>query len=58
VAEVMTPLIPLTEGLPYTPGADEYVITERHTLNDILRHVVSESDLDEVRTFVALQERE
>lgn len=40
MSEVKKDLIKLPEGKPYIAGPDEYVITEAHTLSDILRFLV------------------
>jgi len=40
VGEIKKDLIKLDEGKPYIAGADEYVITEAHTLSDILRFLI------------------
>lgn len=57
MTEIKTDLIKLEEGKPYTPGPDEYVITETHSIADIVRYAVSCADADEVRYFLDEQER-
>lgn len=37
------PLIRLLEEVAYLPGPDEYVITEKHSLEDVLRHLAAEA---------------
>jgi hypothetical protein len=55
MAEIMTPLTPLTEGAPHVPGADEVVITPAHTISDILRYAASQcgsSGADELKAIL------
>jgi hypothetical protein len=52
MSEIETPLKPLTEGLAYIPGPDEYVITEAHSHADILRYVVSDIGVCDVRAIL------
>jgi hypothetical protein len=52
MAEIKTPLIRLTEGEPYIAGPDEVVITEAHSIADIVRYAVECSSVDEVRYLV------
>lgn len=40
MAEIKRPLKKLAEGVPYTPGPEEYVITEDNSLADVLRLLV------------------
>jgi hypothetical protein len=37
----MKPLLRREEGQSYTPGAGEYAITEHHSFEDILLHMVT-----------------
>lgn len=46
--EIKKELIKLEEGDPYVAGPDEYVITEDHTISDILRFCISQTDKEEV----------
>ena len=46
MAEICTELIMLQEGVTYTPETVEYVITENHTLSDILRFVMKQGSMD------------
>ena len=42
MGEIIRPLKHLDEGEPYTPKADEHVITEDHSISDVLRFVVEQ----------------
>lgn len=42
----LTELVKLKEGVPYFAQADEYVITENHSLEDVLAHLLIESGND------------
>jgi len=46
MAEICTELVILQEGVAYTPATVEYVITENHTLSDILRFVMKHGSMD------------
>ena len=50
--EVKRDLIELKEGVPYDPGPCDWVITEHHSIADILRYVVDVSDIDTVLYIV------
>ena len=52
MGEITTPLIPLKEGVTYTPGPDEYVITPLHSVADIIRHLQKEGVISEVKYLV------
>ncbi len=59
MSEVITPLIKLEEGQEYTAGPDNFVITEEHTISDILRFVVTGCcghDKSEAETILRLLE--
>lgn len=57
MAEIKTPLKRLNAGENYTAGDDgAFIIEDHHTLSDIIRHLVSESDLAEIQTIAALLE--
>lgn len=45
--EIKKELIKLEEGESYIPGPDSYVITEDHTLADILRFCVEQVDKED-----------
>jgi hypothetical protein len=57
MAEIKTPLIPLQEGDIYRATGDCFVITDRHTMNDILRHVLHENGLDEMMINLQLMDK-
>jgi hypothetical protein len=40
MAEIKTELFEVEEGKPYIPGPDEVVITEKHTIADIVRYAL------------------
>jgi hypothetical protein len=42
MGEVKTDIIKLTEGEPHVASADDYLITENHTISDILRWLVND----------------
>ncbi len=48
------PLVHLAEGVPYTPGPDEYVITEQHSLEDVLRHLATEAGPDGCKHLIEI----
>lgn len=50
--ELKLELIRLIEGQPYTPGPDEYVVTENHTLHDIIRFCIQQGDIQDVLELV------
>ena len=54
MSEIKTNLKELVEGELYMPGADEVVITEHHTISDILRHCVkcSGDEIDEIKYLI------
>lgn len=45
--EICTKVNKLKEGAPYIPGPDEFVITEKHTIADVVRWMISEGWADE-----------
>ncbi len=45
MAEIKKSLIKLKEGEKYTATGEDYVITEDHTINDILRYLISCEDI-------------
>ena len=49
MAEIKQDLIHLKEGESYTAKENDYVITDKHTLNDILRFAISCSNKEEIR---------
>lgn len=46
--EIIKPIVKLPEGVPYTPGADEFVITESHTWADIARWIVAQGGVADI----------
>lgn len=50
--EVRTPLPRLEEGSAYVAGPEEYLIQEHHTLADVLRWVIAQSDIDEAEALL------
>ena len=48
MAEIKKDLIPLVEGEAYTPGAGEFVVTDDHSIADVVRFAVSCSDKEDV----------
>ena len=46
MAEIKKNLIKLEEGKTYTAGPDQYLITEEHTLSDVLRYLVGQAGPD------------
>lgn len=55
MAEIKTPVQQLPEGVAYTPGPDEYIVTEKHTIADIVRFAASFAGMDEVATIVQME---
>lgn len=52
MAEIKTPIIKLKEGQLYIAGSEDYLITEYHTVADIMRFVVSLSDIDDIQYLI------
>ena len=48
MSEIIKLVVKLPEGVPYTPGADEFVITERHTWADVARWIIAQDAKEEV----------
>ena len=48
MSEIKKELLHPKEGTNYIVGADDYIITKDHTLSDILRFLVKESDANEI----------
>ena len=48
MSEIIKPVVKLPEGVPYTPGADEFVITERHTWADVARWIIAQDAKEEI----------
>ena len=48
MAEIVTPIVALPEGVPYTPGPDEYLITPNHSISDIVRWIQEQGGEDDV----------
>lgn len=56
MAGAMTrPLVRLREGIVYWPGPGEFVITEQHSIDDVLRHLIGEcgGDREELLAILA-----
>ena len=59
MSEIINPLIKLTEGIPYNPSSsEEYVITLNHSLSDILRFAIDQSDIEEIETLINVIKQE
>lgn len=52
MAEIKTDLIMLRAGEVYIAGEDDYVITENHTHCDILRFIVADIGVEDVRCLL------
>lgn len=50
--EIKRDLIKLVEGEPYSPGVNECVITESHSIADIIRYAISCSDHADIKYIV------
>lgn len=51
--EVVYPLIRLEEGDEYVATDSEtFVITSEHTLSDVLRFLIEQSDIEEIKTII------
>lgn len=46
MSEVKTEVNQLQEGIVYTPGPDEYLVTPNHTLSDLLRFCIDQAGSD------------
>lgn len=46
MAEIMRKLIPLNEGESHTSSGEEYVITEDHSISDVLRFALTQAGND------------
>jgi hypothetical protein len=56
MAGVLTrPLVRLREGIAYWPGPDEFVITEQHSIDDVLRHLIGECGGDKAELLAILE---
>lgn len=59
MAEIRTPVTKAISGVTHVFGHDEYLITERHTLSDILRFLIQQAGgPEEVRSLLDGIERE
>lgn len=47
--EIRTPIIELEEGKTYTAKAGDFLITEKHSLSDVLRFLVDQVGVDDIR---------
>lgn len=52
MGEIKKDLIKLEEGRPYIAGAYDFVITEHHTLSDIVRFCVKQGDIETIKFLV------
>ena len=50
MSEVLTPLLELPSGGSFTNDTDDvaYIITEDHTISDILRYLLTQTDAEEI----------
>jgi hypothetical protein len=55
LTEVKHPVTKLVEGQAYVAGPDDYLITERHTLYDILRFLIEQADVEEIQSLIDLK---
>lgn len=51
--EIKKKLIKLPEGSTYTSTGDDYVITEDHTISDVLRFILDQSSISEVKFIMS-----
>ena len=58
MSEIKTDLIKLEEGQAYVAKVDDYVITDEHTLADIIRFMIAQADIDEVITLAQFIKKE
>lgn len=51
MSEIEASLIKLENGDNYTASGDEYVITENHSISDVLRHLIVEAggNVDDIK---------
>lgn len=56
--EIKTELIKLEEGSYWVEGEENYLITEEHTLTDIIRFAISQSSYDEIKYLVDSSDQE
>ncbi len=52
MTEVKTSLFKLSEGETYTAEAEDYLITDNHTLSDIIRFCIEQSSPEEVKCLI------
>ena len=53
MAEIKTDLVKLEVGRPYNPEtSDEYVITEDHTIADIVRFLIKIGGADDIQYYL------
>ena len=52
MSEIKRELLHPKEGTNYIVGANDYIITKDHTLSDILRFLVKESDANEIASLL------
>ena len=56
MAEITYPVTRLVEGQTYVAGPEDYLITERHTLCDILRFLIEQGGgIDEIQSLINLK---
>jgi len=49
MSEIKTPITRLVPTQFYVAGAEDYLITERHTVGDIIRFAISQSDIQDCK---------
>lgn len=56
MSEIVTPLLELPEGQSFSndTGAPVYIITDDHSLNDILRYLLTQTDAEELVDLIRL----
>ncbi len=54
--EIKKDLIKLREGGTYIAGSDDYLITEDMSLNDVIRWMVAQSDIVEIKCLIDMFE--
>lgn len=57
MAEIVTPIVALPEGVPYTPGPDEYLIHPNHSQNDIARWIYNQDMSTDIIYYLTELER-
>lgn len=52
MSEIVTPIVELPKGVPYTPGPNEYLITPKHSVCDVVRWLQKEGTISEVQYYI------